>query len=60
MITGRREIMDGRTLVNTGMAYSEKTMEAADEVIQALIIALSGKSTAGQNHVLRGRICLYL
>lgn len=52
--------MDGRTLVNTGMAYSEKTMEAADEVIQALIIALSGKSTAGQNHVLRGRICLYL
>ena len=44
--------MDDRTLVNTGMAYSEKTMEAADDVIQALIIALSGKSTAEQNHVL--------
>lgn len=44
--------MDDRTLVNTGMAYSEKTMEAADEVIQALIVALSGKSTEEQNHVL--------
>lgn len=44
--------MDDRTLVNTGMAYSEKTMEAANEVIQALIIALSGKSTEEQNHVL--------
>ena len=44
--------MDDGTLVNTGMAYSEKTMEAADDVIQALIIALSGKSTAEQNHVL--------
>ncbi len=27
--------MDDRTLVNTGMAYSEKTMETADDVIQA-------------------------
>lgn len=44
--------MDDRTLVNTGMAYSEKTMEAADEVLQALIVALSGKSTEEQNHVL--------
>lgn len=44
--------MDDRTLVNTGMAYSEKTMEAVDEVIQALIVALSGKSTEEQNHVL--------
>lgn len=45
--------MDDRTLVNTGMAYSEKAMEAADEVLQALIVALSGKSTDEQNHVLK-------
>lgn len=29
--------MDDRTLVNTGMVYSEKAMEAADDVIQALL-----------------------
>lgn len=45
--------MDDKMLVNTGMAYSEKTMEAADEVIQALIVALSGKFTDEQNHVLK-------
>lgn len=44
--------MDDRILVNIGMAYSEKTMEAADEVLQTLIIALSGKSSEEQNHVL--------
>lgn len=44
--------MDDRTLVSTGMAYSEKTMEAADDVIQALIAALSGKANAEQNHIL--------
>lgn len=44
--------MDDRTLVNTGMAYSEKTMETANDVLQALLAALSGKSTVEQNHVL--------
>ena len=44
--------MDDRTLVNTGMAYSEKTMEAVDDVLQALLAALSGKANAEQNHVL--------
>lgn len=44
--------MDDKTLVNTGMAYSEKTMETADDIIQALLAALSGKSTIEQNHVL--------
>ena len=44
--------MDDKTLVNTGMAYSEKTMETADDVIQALLAALSGKSTVEQNQVL--------
>lgn len=44
--------MNDRTLVNTGMAYSEKTMETADEVIQALLAALSGKTSEEKNHVL--------
>ncbi len=44
--------MDDRTLVSTGMAYSEKTMETADDVIQALLAALSGKADTEQNHVL--------
>jgi len=48
----RKRTMDDRTLVNTGMAYSEKTMEAADDVIQALLAALSGKADTEQNHVL--------
>lgn len=44
--------MDDRTLVNIGMAYSEKMMEAVDDVLQALLAALSGKAGAEQNHVL--------
>ena len=44
--------MDDKTLVNTGMAYSEKTLEAVDDVLQALIAALSEKDNTERNHVL--------
>lgn len=48
----RWRVLDDRTLVNTGMAYSEKTMEVADNLVQALLAALSGKSAPGQQRIL--------
>ncbi len=44
--------LDDRTLVDTGMAYSEKTMEAAEDLVQALLAALARKSTPEQKCVL--------
>lgn len=45
--------MDDRTLVDTGMGYAQETMEVADDVVQALLAALAGRSTPDQAHVLR-------
>lgn len=45
--------MDDRTLVDTGMGYAQETMEVADDVVQALLAALAGRSTSDQAHVLR-------
>lgn len=44
--------LDDRTLVDTGMAYSEKTMEVAENLVQALLAALDRKSTPEQKRVL--------
>ena len=44
--------MEDRILVSVGMEYSQKTMEVCDDVLQALLVTLSGKSGTGQKHIL--------
>lgn len=44
--------MEDRALASIGMEYSQRTMEVWDDVIQALLAALSGKSGTGQKHIL--------
>lgn len=44
--------MEDRMLVDAGMEYSQKTMEVWDDVVQALLATLSGKSGTGQKHIL--------
>lgn len=58
--------MDDRTLIDAGMGYAKGTMEVADDVVQALLAALAGRSAPDQAHVLRsfarhveGGGCLY-
>ena len=44
--------MEDRMVVNAGMEYSQKTIEVWDDVVQALLATLSGKSGTGQKHIL--------
>ena len=44
--------MDDRTLVNQGMAYAQQTMETGDDLIQALLAALSERSIPQQRSTL--------
>ncbi len=44
--------MDDRTLVNQGMAYAQQTMETGDDLIQALLAALSERSILQQRSTL--------
>lgn len=44
--------MDDRLVVNTGMTYAKEIMEMGNDVIQALLAALSGKSIPQQRQVL--------
>ena len=44
--------MDDKTLIDTGMELSEKTIDTANDLVQALLAALSKTSTPEQKHVL--------
>lgn len=44
--------MEDKTLMDTGMGFSEKIMDAANDLIQALLAALSKTSTPEQKHLL--------
>lgn len=39
-------------LVSVGMEYSQRTMEVWEDVVEALLATLSGKSSTGQKHIL--------